>query len=222
MLELEFHGELFQFEQREPQLAPLSQLPPLSALSLRGLRALEPSPEHRADLGEENRRSPVLLLRDELATRRGAEPQNETEVGESGVSGIEPRDLAGFACLDKKLHLPEDRARGVVAEHVVRPRHSAEQRIDVVDEALVFFDDGELLHADVLHGAGKIGVDTWHFIGRRLRFRAAHTSCRWSQRPRAPMKELELHGELAQFEQREPQTAPSAQRPPPSGACRAA
>lgn len=78
MLLFELDGALFQLEAREPALEPLSQLP-LSQSSLCRLRALDPGAQHLADLSEVNRSGLVLMLRYELSTRRGEEPQIEAQ-----------------------------------------------------------------------------------------------------------------------------------------------
>lgn len=65
MLLFEFEGELFQFEAREPQLTPLSQLPPkiaalLSCLPLAFLRG-NPLSEHFPDFGDHDLRHFYLM-----------------------------------------------------------------------------------------------------------------------------------------------------------------
>jgi len=59
MLLFEFVGELFQFEEREPQFAPLSQLPPKMTALIPMLPpaftvARNPLVEHPANLGHAN------------------------------------------------------------------------------------------------------------------------------------------------------------------------
>jgi hypothetical protein len=60
MLLFEFQGALFQFEQREPALLPLFQLP-LSRSSFCSLRSPDPCPEHPAGFREVNRGGLMLV-----------------------------------------------------------------------------------------------------------------------------------------------------------------
>jgi hypothetical protein len=146
MLELEFHGTLFQFDEREPQFAPLSQLP-LSSSSLRALHSPDPAPEHAPDFRDMDCGRLVLMLRYESALGRGAEAQNKTERSEAGVCGIKPRDLAGFPRFDKQIDLAQHEPECVVAGDVVGPTQPDEYRVGVVNEVLVSLHDGELIHA---------------------------------------------------------------------------
>lgn len=58
MLLFEFDAALFQFEHREPELAPLFQLPPKSTAYLPNLPfvlpALDPCADHLSDFGEQH------------------------------------------------------------------------------------------------------------------------------------------------------------------------
>ena len=84
----ECHGEGSQTAQRDPESEPLPQLP-LSRLSLCGSCVPNPYAQHLTRLSQEHRGDLVLVVRNELATRRSEKPQIEPQRRETRIGCIQ-------------------------------------------------------------------------------------------------------------------------------------
>lgn len=80
MLSFEFDGELFQFEQREPEFAPLLPLPPNCAAFSPGapLSVFDPGVDHAANLGDQ--RLGMFLLVDGQTPDRVQKPHPKPQL----------------------------------------------------------------------------------------------------------------------------------------------
>ena len=107
MLLFEFEAALFQFEQREPQLAPLSQLPPKMTASFPSLpyafMSLDPGIEHGADFGHECLRRLQLFLAQHPVLEHKAQPS--TQDRQPAICVINLADLIRFTRDIKQLGL---------------------------------------------------------------------------------------------------------------------
>ena len=93
MLLFEFVGELFQFEQREPELEPLFQLPPRITANLPALPlpVFDPTPKDCTHLGQHDLRR-LQLVRTQ-ASYLHKKPHPKTQSRQSRVGHVNSPDL---------------------------------------------------------------------------------------------------------------------------------
>ena len=92
MLLFEFVGELFQFEEREPEFAPLFQLPPRMTASLSRLPLAfllhNPCPHDLAHLSDQHEGCFTLVWRDHAVIQAQQKPQPKPQMRQSCICNI--------------------------------------------------------------------------------------------------------------------------------------
>jgi len=108
MLELEFEAALFQFDEREPQFAPLFQLPPKIAALIPGgpllFLPLDPHVQHPPDFLDQSLGKIELAMAHAALGVKKSHPK--AQMRETRIGGIQFRHLIGLAGLKKQVRLP--------------------------------------------------------------------------------------------------------------------
>lgn len=110
MLLFEFVGELFQFEQREPEFDVSSQLPPKSAAFIPMLPPAflldDPRAQHLAHLGHQHLCRLDLMGCDATHLFAAQKPQPKSQMRETRICDVQAGNLIRFPRLYKQLDLP--------------------------------------------------------------------------------------------------------------------
>ena len=97
MLLFEFVGELFQFEQREPEFDVSSQLPPKITALLPMLPSAfllaDPRPKNLPDFGQERLRGLDLVRGDSLDAFAGQKPQPKPQMRHACIRDVKAGNL---------------------------------------------------------------------------------------------------------------------------------
>ena len=133
MFQLEFHGALFQLEQREPEFEPLFRLPLILLLPL--LRMANPGTEHGTSLSEMNRSHLVLATGYQLAGWVRHKAQKTFDMSQSSIRDVEPRNLSAFCRLIDQAILVKQRRKQQIANDPVLVADVDQQRIEIIHRA---------------------------------------------------------------------------------------
>ena len=151
MLLFEFVGELFQFEQREPEFAPSFQLPPNSTalLPMRppAFLGLNPRPKHFANFGDSHLCNLDLVWCYAFDVSPCQKPQPKPQRGQASVCGVKAGHLIGFPRLHKQLNLPQKTMQKQVACGAMLAWQILGDGVQIQNHTFVFFNHRHLLIA---------------------------------------------------------------------------
>ena len=147
MLLFEFVGELFQFEQREPELDPLFQLPPRITVLLPDLPlpVFDPSAQDRTNLGQQHLRRLNLARAEAADLHKKSHPK--AQAGQTRVGHIDPADLVGLSRLVKKLWNQKELPEEPLPSHPMFPRDGLGNRVELLNQPLVLLHNQHLIVA---------------------------------------------------------------------------
>ena len=147
MLLFEFEAALFQFDVREPEFAPLFQLPPKIAALCPGLPllplALDPRIHHAAHFRRQRLRRLQLVMAHAALSVQESHP--ETEMRQARIRRVNSTDLIRFPGLEKQIRLSQQTLKKQIAGDAMLARHRLSDRVQIGNDPLVLFDDGKLV-----------------------------------------------------------------------------
>ena len=149
MLLFEFEAALFQFDEREPQFAPLFQLPPKIAALIPGRPLLflpfDPHVQHPADLADQSLGEFELMMAHAALNVKKSHP--EAKMRESRICRVKLADLIGFSGLKEQVRLPHQALQKQIAGHAMLSRHRLSNRVKIPNHTFEFLDNGHLVVA---------------------------------------------------------------------------
>jgi hypothetical protein len=121
MLSFEFEAALFQFDERDPQFAPLFQLPPKIAALIPGkpllFLSLYPHMKHAADFCSQSLSKLQLTMTHTALGVKKSHP--EAKMRESRIGRIKFADLIGLPGLKKQVGLPHQTLKKKIAGYAM-------------------------------------------------------------------------------------------------------